>query len=153
VRESAVTREVLVQVTPERAFAAFVDLSDVLAWLADGAVIGPRPGGNWGLGWYADPDSDAGYSTIGRFEVFDPGRRFVVDNLVFSTPEGASFGPMRLVVEFEKSEGGTRVTVTQAGFGETPAWDEYCDRLGPGWDRLLSDLKGWLEEGRKLPGR
>jgi uncharacterized protein YndB with AHSA1/START domain len=153
VREGAVTREVLVRVTPERAFAAFVDLSDVLAWLADGAVIGPRPGGNWGLGWYADPDSDAGYSTIGRFEVFDPGRRFVVDNLVFSTPEGASFGPMRLVVEFERADDGTRVKVTQAGFGETAAWDEYLDRLGPGWERLLGDLKGWLEDGRKLPGR
>ena len=29
----------------------------------------------------------------------------------------------------------------------------YRDRLGPGWERMLGDLKGWLEEGRKLPGR
>ena len=141
------------QVPPERAFAAFVDLSDVLAWLADGAVIGPKPGGNWGLGWYADPDSDAGYSSIGQFEVFDPGRRFIVSNLVFSTPEGESFGPMRLVVEFEKAEGGTRVVVTQTGFDETGAGSAYRDRIGPGWQRMLADLKGWLEEGRKLPGR
>jgi uncharacterized protein YndB with AHSA1/START domain len=153
VREAAVTRDVLVQVPPERAFAAFVDLSDVLAWLADGAVIGPKPGGNWGLGWYADPDSDAGYSSIGQFEVFDPGRRFIVSNLVFTTPEGESFGPMRLVVEFEKAEGGTRVVVTQTGFEETAAGSAYRDRIGPGWQRMLSDLKGWLEEGRKLPGR
>ena len=152
-REDAVTREVLVRVTPERAFDAFVELSDVLAWLADGAVIGPRPGGNWGLGWYADPDSDAGYSSIGQFEVFDPGRRFVVSNLMFTTPEGESFGPMRLVVVFEREEDGTRVSVTQAGLDESGASLAYRDQLGPGWDRMLLDLKGWLEDGRRLPGR
>ena len=151
--EGAVTRDVLVGVSPERAFDAFVELSDVLSWLADGAVIGPRPGGNWGLGWYADSDSDAGYSSIGQFEVFDPGRRFVVASLMFSTPEGESFGPMRLVVEFEKVAEGTRVRVTQSGIEESGAGAAYRDRLGPGWDRMLRDLKVWLEEGRKLPGR
>jgi uncharacterized protein YndB with AHSA1/START domain len=153
VSEGAVTRDVLVRVSPERAFAAFVELSDVLAWLADGAVIGPRPGGNWGLGWYADQDSDTGYSSIGQFEVFDPGHRFVVSSLMFSTPEGESFGPMRLVVEFERVAEGTCVTVTQSGFEESTAGSAYRDRLGPGWARMLSDLKTWLEEGRKLPGR
>ena len=39
VLETAVTRQVVLRVPAERAFAAFVDLSDVLAWLADGAVI------------------------------------------------------------------------------------------------------------------
>ena len=151
--EGAVTRQVTLRVTPERAFAAFVELSDVLAWLADGAVIGPRPGGNWGLGWYADPDSDAGFSSIGQFEVFDPGHRFVVSSLMFSTPEGESFGPMRLVVEFEKIAEGTRVTVTQSGAEESASGEAYTNRAGPGWERMLSDLKVWLEEGRKLPGR
>lgn len=151
--EAAVARQVTLRVSPERAFDAFVELSDVLAWLADGAVIGRRPGGNWGLGWYAHPETDAGYSSIGQFEVFDPGRRFVVSNLVFSTPEGESFGPMRLVVEFEKLQEGTCVTVTQSGFEESAAGVAYRDRLGPDWERMLGDLKGWLEEGRKLPGR
>jgi len=153
VPEAAVARQVTLRVSPERAFDAFVELSDVLAWLADGAVIGRRPGGNWGLGWYAHPETDAGYSSIGQFEVFDPGRRFVVSNLVFSTPEGESFGPMRLVVEFEKLQEGTCVTVTQSGFEESAAGVAYRDRLGPDWERMLGDLKGWLEEGRKLPGR
>jgi len=151
--EGAVTRDVLVRVSPERAFDAFVELSDVLSWLADGAVIGRRLGGNWGLGWYADSDSDAGYSSIGQFEVFDPGHRFVVSDLMFSTPEGESFGPMRVVVEFERLEEGTRVRVTQTGFEESGAGAAYRDRVGPGWERMLTDLKAWLEEGRKLPGR
>jgi len=43
--------------------------------------------------------------------------------------------------------------VTQAGLGEGAAWDDYRNQLGPGWERMLGDLKAWLEEGRKLPGR
>ncbi len=142
-----------VRVPPARAFAAFVDVRDVLSWLADGAVIGKHPGGNWGLGWYADPDSDAGYNSFGTFETYEPDRRLVVGALVFSTPEGESFGPMRLTVEFEEALGGTLVSVTQEGFESSPAWDAYRDQLGPGWERMLTDLKGWLEDGRKLPGR
>jgi uncharacterized protein YndB with AHSA1/START domain len=151
--DGAVTRGVFVRVAPERAFEAWVRVAEVLSWLADGAVIGARAGGNWALGWYADPDSDAGYSSIGRIETFEPGRALVVAGLVFSSPEGLSFGPMRLDVRFAETEGGTDVTVTQEGIGEGPAWESYRDQLGPGWERMLGDLKGWLEDGRKLPGR
>ncbi len=153
VRGGVVTRQVHVRVPPERAFDAFVEVGDVLNWLADGAVIGNRVGGGWGLGWYADPDSDAGYHTMGVFEAYEPGRRFVVGQLTFSTPENEEYGPMRLVVEFEARDGGTLVTVTQEGLADTPAWDGYRTGLAPGWERMLDDLKGWLEEGRKLPGR
>ena len=141
------------RVPRQRAFAAFVEVREVLSWLADGAVIGRRVGGNWCLGWYADPDSDAGYTSIGTFEAFEPERRFVVGSLVFSTPEGATFGPMRLTVSFEDADDGTVVTVTQEGAGEELAKSEYWSGVGPGWERTLQNLKGWLEEGRKLPGR
>ena len=60
---------------------------------------------------------------------------------------------MRLSVGFEAEVGGTRVTVEQAGIGDGAAWDGYAAGLGPGWERSLADLRGWLEEGRKLPGR
>ena len=149
----AVSRQIVVLVPPDRAFEAFVDVGEVLSWLADGAVIGGRPGGRWGVGWYADPDSDAGYHSIGTFEVFERGRRFVLGAFRFSTPEGEEFGPMRLTVDFEPTAGGTLVTVTQADLSLEPGWDGYRAGLGPGWERSLADLKAWLEEGRKLPGR
>ena len=60
---------------------------------------------------------------------------------------------MRLSVGFEAEDGGTRVTVRQDGIGEGAAWDGYTAGLGPGWERSLADLRGWLEQGRKLPGR
>lgn len=141
------------RVAPERAFEAFVRVSEVLSWLADGAVIGARAGGNWALGWYADPDSDAGYSSMGQIERFEPGSALVVAKLVFSSPEGLSFGPMRLVITFEAVEGGTDVTVVQEGIEDGPTWDSYRGQLGPGWERMLGDLKAWLENGTKLPGR
>ena len=150
---AAVTRGTFVRVTPERAFDAWVRVSDLLSWLADGAVIGARPGGNWAVGWYADPDSDAGYTSMGQIETFERGRALVVENLVFSSPEGETLGPMRLTVAFEAVEGGTDVTVTQDGVADGPGWDVYREQLGPGWERMLAGLKAWLEDGRKLPGR
>lgn len=139
----------------ERVFSAFVEVRQVLYWLADGAVIGARPGGGWGLGWYADPESDAGYTLRGVFEVFEPPSRLVVAGLTFSFPEGEELGPMRLTVEIEEAAtgDGTKVVVTQDGMGEAPPWDEFRAGVGPGWERILADLKGWLEDGRALPGR
>ncbi len=136
------------RVAPERAFEAFVRVSEVLAWLADGAVIGARPGGNWALGWYADPDSDAGYSSIGQIETFEPGRALVVSNLVFSSPEGTSFGPMRLAITFEAVEEGTDVTVVQEGIEEGPVLG-FLPR--PARPRLGADALGpqGLARGRR----
>lgn len=151
--ETSVRREVVVRAEPARVFSAFTDIHDVLAWFADGAVIGRRVGGNWGLGWYADEDSDEGYHVLGTFEVYEPASRLVVRDLTFSTPEGESWSGMRLSVRFEAEEGGTRVTILQDGIGSGPSWDGYAAGLGPGWERSLADLRAWLEEGRKLPGR
>ncbi len=151
--ENAVRREILVRAEPERVFAAFTDVHDLLAWFADGAVVGRRVGGNWALGWYAGDDSDEGYHVFGRFEVYEPGRLLVVSDMRFSTPEGESWEGMRLSVRFDAEGDATRVTVRQDGIGSGPAWDGYAAGLGSGWERSLADLRGWLEEGRKLPGR
>lgn len=138
---------------PERVFAAFTDVHEVLAWLADGAVIGRHVGGNWALGWYADEDSDDGYHVLGTFEAYEPASRLVVGGLRFSSPEGEVLEGMRLTVSFAGEEGATRVSVRHEGLGEGAAWDGYAAGLGPGWERSLSDLRSWLEDGRKLPGR
>jgi len=89
----AVTRSVLVGVPRDRAFDAFVEVRDVLNWLADGAVIGRRAGGNWGLGWYADPDSDAGYHSIGVIESFEPPSLLVVADSSSRRPERRRLRP------------------------------------------------------------
>lgn len=138
---------------PGRVFDAFTDVGDLLAWFADGAVVGRRVGGNWALGWYSGEETDDGHHALGTFEVFEPGSRLVVGSLAFSTPEGESWGGMRLSVELLAEDGGTRVAVVQDGVGEGPSWAGYAAGLGPGWERSLSDLRAWLEEGRKLPGR
>lgn len=151
--EPSVRRDVLVRAERARVFAAFTEIGELLAWFADGAVVGRRVGGNWALGWYADEESDEGYHVFGTFEVFEPGARLVVRDLRFSTPEGESWEGMTLSVSLEDEDGGTRVTVRQEGLGEGPSWDGYVAGLGPGWERSLADLRGWLEEGRKLPGR
>lgn len=138
---------------PARVFAAFTDIRDLLSWFADGAVVGCRAGGNWAMGWYADEESDEGYHVLGTFEVYEPGHRLVVGDLAFSTPEGESWGGMSLSVTFTAEGDGTRVTVVQDGVGQGASWGRYAAGMGPGWERSLADLRAWLEEGRKLPGR
>ncbi len=151
--ETSVRREIVVKADPVRVFDAFTDVGELLSWFADGAVVGRRVGGNWALGWYAGEETDEGHHALGTFEVFEPGRRLVVRDLGFSTPEGESWEGMRLSVDLVAQDGGTRVTVVQDGVGEGPSWDGYAAGLGPGWERSLADLRAWLEEGRKLPGR
>jgi uncharacterized protein YndB with AHSA1/START domain len=151
--ESSVHREVVVKADPLRVFDAFTDAADLLSWFADGAVVGRRVGGNWGLGWYAGEESDDGYNVLGTFEVYEPGSRLVVRDLTFSTPEGESWAGMRLSVDLAAEDGGTLVMVVQDGMGEGVLWDRYSAGLGAGWERSLADLRAWLEEGRKLPGR
>lgn len=149
----SVSRDIVLNAPPDRVFTAFTDVPEVLAWLADAAVIGPRVGGNWALGWYADEDSEDGYHVLGTVEVFEPSSRLVVRDLRFSTPEGELLEGMRLSIEIASENGATRVSLRHEGLGEGASWDGYAAGLGPSWDRSLADLRGWLEEGRKLPGR
>ncbi len=151
--EASVRREIFVKAEPDRVFDAFTDVGELLSWCADGAVVGRRAGGNWGLGWYADEETDEGYHVLGTLEIYEPGIRIVVRDLTFSAPEGESWEGMRLSVVLAAEDGGTRVTVVQDGVGEGASWDGYAAGLGPGWERSLADLRAWLEEGRKLPGR
>jgi len=148
-----VALEIVVNASPDRVFTAFTDVPEVLAWLADAAVIGPRGGGNWALGWYVDEDSEDGDHVLGTFEVYEPPNRLVVKDLRFFTREGELLEGMRLSIEIAAEDGGTRVSLRHEGLGEGASWDGYAAGLGPSWERSLSDLRCWLEEGRKLPGR
>ena len=139
--EASVRRDVLVKADPARAFQAFTDINDLLAWFADGAVVGRRVGGNWGLGWYADEESDEGYHVFGTFEVYEPGSRLVVRDLRFSTPEGESWDGMRLSVGFEAENGGTRVTVA---FSPKAPVGDLLSRLPP----LPGEPRAWCAELR-----
>ncbi|MCC6133477.1 MAG: SRPBCC domain-containing protein [Acidobacteria bacterium] len=145
---------ITVKAPPERVFEAFVKVGDLLNWFCDAAVIGKREGGNWALGWYADEEGDAGYHMLGRIESYAPPRELIVRDLTFSTPEGEALGPMRLSMHFaEETPEATAVRILQEGISDEPGWDAYRAGLGPGWERSLEYLKGWLEEGKKLPGR
>ena len=50
-------------------------------------------------------------------------------------------------VRFEEVEGGTRITVTRDGFGDTEDWAHYAHSTAHGWDELLADLALYLETG------
>lgn len=152
--DETVRCEATVKASPSRVFEAFVEIKDLLNWFADGVLVGKREGGNWALGWYADDDSNLGYHMMGTISTYDPGKELVVDGLRFTTPEGNEFGPMKLSISFhDGTSAGTVVTVVQEGIQAHPAWDEYRSGILPGWQRTLDQLRGWIEDGRKLAGR
>lgn len=151
--DSPVRRSVRVRATPERAFEAFVSVPEVLSWLADGAVIGARPGGGWGVGWFRDPSSDAGTTLRGTLSVFEPGKRLVVAEAVFSTADDEEFGPLTLRVDFHARDGGTEVVLVQEGRSPAPGWEAHGIPVPDAWEIHLRQLRLWLDEGKKLPGR
>ncbi len=132
-----------------------MSVPELLSWLADGAVIGARPGGGWGVGWYGEPGSDAGTTLRGTLAVYEPGRRFVVEEAVLSTAEGEEFGPLSLSVEFNDLGGETEIVLVQEGDVTAPApgWGAVGVAVEDAWDLHLRQLREWLEQGRKLPGR
>jgi len=83
-------------------------------------------------------------------EVGSPSRRYQEQA---SRREGEPLEGMRLSIEIASENGATRVSLRHEGVGEGASWDGYAAELGPSWERSLADLRGWLEEGRKLPGR
>lgn len=132
-----------------------MSVPELLSWLADGAVIGARPGGGWGVGWYGEPVSDAGTTLRGTIAVFEPGRRLVIEEAVLSTAEDEEFGPLSLSVEFDDLGTETEVILVQEG-GEgapAPGWGTLGIEAVEAWEIHLLQLRLWLEEGKKLPGR
>jgi len=81
-------------------------LDRCLATDADGEALGPHdtfePGGTFHFYWRQEHELDGTYLEV------DPHRRIA-----------HTFGPMRVTVEFEETDAGTRVRLHQAGIGES----------------------------------
>ncbi|SMD17701.1 SRPBCC domain-containing protein [Kibdelosporangium aridum] len=121
----------------ERAWQAFTDAKDLEAWLT-GTVeeTDVRPGGR--IAWAAD---DYGQLVWDIVEADPPNK------LVYK--EGPGILPVEtdVTVTFEETDSGTRITVTQAGFGEGEDWGSHLDSVGLGWVQTLAALDLYLRTG------
>ncbi|GAA4443217.1 SRPBCC domain-containing protein [Phytohabitans houttuyneae] len=66
--------------------------------------------------------------------------------------EGAGILPVatEVSVTFEEVEAGTRLTITQSGFGEGVDWQAQIDSVGLGWVQTLAALDLYLRTGVRL---
>ncbi|HUR04839.1 MAG TPA: SRPBCC family protein [Nonomuraea sp.] len=107
--------EVLIAASAEKVFDSLIDSEAVTAWFGFPIEIEPRVGGRYAMGGLANNPDPA------KIVELEPGRRLSVD-----------WGGMGVGTwELAESDGKTRLTLMQSGFGQSP----YA-----GWCGILSGL-------------
>lgn len=123
-----------------KAWAAFTDPELIEVWLSgkvEKADI--QPGGQIAFA----PDEYG--QLVWEITEAEPERRLAYR-------EGAGILPVatEVTVTFEEVEAGTKLTITQAGFGEGVDWAAQIDGVGLGWGQTLAALDLFLRTGVRL---
>ncbi|HYN89499.1 MAG TPA: SRPBCC domain-containing protein [Ardenticatenaceae bacterium] len=136
-----VERSIWIAAPRERVWQAITDPAELAQWLLPPALGARMKRDEPGTLYVCMGDMEI---PIAILEALDPPRRVTSRGL-----------PDRLIVTtytLEEENGGTRLTVTMAGFESLPA-DARQDRLAPsgtGWERALANLKAYVA-GTELP--
>ncbi len=129
-------RTFVVQVPATRAWEAFAS-KEGLGWYASEIeAFEARPGGRLCY-------TVAGYGTVeGTVEEVKPGR-------FIRWTEGAGLlpGATEVAVALEEVGAGTRITVTQSGFGEGYDWATLLETHTLGWNQIIANLALYLLKG------
>jgi len=121
-----------------RAWEVFTDGAERSKWEAVEYEIDPTPGGRvrWTL---------PGIEAVGRVE------EVVAEKLLRTTEGSGPHANSEITVTFESVGGGTRISITHAGFGDAADWDEWIEGTNLGWSQAIADLIVYLETG--VPAR
>lgn len=119
----AVQLSAIVDATPQEAFDAFATEDGFKAWAVPFTKIDLRTGGQIESSY--DPAAVAGApeNIINRIDAFIPGRLLVIHNVQAPSalPGREAFAKTVTIIEFKPvAEGKTEITVTNAGYGDTP---------------------------------
>jgi uncharacterized protein YndB with AHSA1/START domain len=129
-------RTFTVSVPPARAWRAFTEPEDIEVWFAERFESGG-----------ADSTSEA--LSVGGPMHFEPTEVVPNERLAYKQwAETADSGIVTTVV-FEATEHGTRITFTQAGFGDPNRFG--TEPVHRGMNETLDDLILWLEHGIAYP--
>ena len=122
----------------ERAWALFTDGSERSQWEADVYDIDPVEGGkfHWEL---------PGFHCDGVVEEVVPLR------LLRQSEQSGPHSHTEVTVTFEEVDGGTRISVTQSGFGDADPWQSALGGANYGWDQAIADLHAYVQTG--IPAR
>jgi uncharacterized protein YndB with AHSA1/START domain len=131
--------EIVVETTPEAAFEAVTQASELREWFSDEAWTVLRSGGRFDVRW------NQGYRSDGRFTKLDPPRRATVTWQGTGEP-----GETKIKFKVKPVDEGAKVTVIHRGFGPGDEWDKAMAQSEKGWNAGLENLKSTLETGVDL---
>jgi uncharacterized protein YndB with AHSA1/START domain/uncharacterized damage-inducible protein DinB len=134
--ERKTKHKVVIDTTPDLAFEALTQASELREWFCDRAETEVRPSGRYEVRW------NQGYRAEGRFTELD-------------TPHGAALtwqgtgepGETAVVFGIEPVEDAVEVTIIHTGFGPGDEWDQVLTEAEKGWANGLENLKATLETG------
>jgi uncharacterized protein YndB with AHSA1/START domain len=131
-----IRKEVFIAAAPERVFRAFLEPEQLQRWFAAQATLDERIGGKFNYRWASGEGVD------GVIVDLVPSRLLVMD-----WDEGEGKGDTRLTVELIPDGDGTRLVLTNSGFGAGEDWDSLYDGVDSGWRDLLQALNTWIVDG------
>lgn len=126
--------EVMVAAAPSAVYQAWMLPNLISHWLSESARTQMREGGPFTLMW------NSGHWAAGVYSAIETGKR-----LAFSWHETGAPGTTQIEVRFAAADGGTRVSLTQTGFGDGAAWDAYREESERNWRDLLDNLRVLME--------
>jgi uncharacterized protein YndB with AHSA1/START domain len=130
-------RSIWIATPRERVWQAVTDPAQIAQWFAPGTVFSQK--GDTICIRIGEADV-----AVAVVEVFDPPRRITTRSL----PDRV----MTTTYTLEEENGGTRFTVTEAGFEALPedARKARLDQDDKGWEMALANLQAYID-GRDLP--
>jgi uncharacterized protein YndB with AHSA1/START domain len=137
--ERMVTQTVVVDTTPELAFEAVTQASELREWMCDRAETEVWPGGRYEVRW------QSGYRAEGTFTELNPPHR-----AAFTWHGTDEPGQTAVTAIITPRDEGVEVALIHSGFGPGAEWDAPLAASGEGWASGLENLKSTLETGVDL---
>lgn len=124
-------------------YAAFTEPEKLTNWLADGAQVTAKVGGDYRLSWNVEPS----YESPGKITRLTPDL-----DIGFSWFGPPSFAHLmnhpaprtQVYVRLQESPEGVDVTLEHEGWGANDAWEEARSWHFHFWDERLTRLKDYL---------
>ncbi|UFJ41680.1 SRPBCC domain-containing protein [Brevibacillus humidisoli] len=144
-----IVKEVTIAASPELVWWAWTSSDRVAAWFAPEANVEARVGGAFEL--FFDPANREQMSTKGCiYTELKPKER-----LAFTWKGPDPFAELmnrqaeltRVVVTLQEENGGTRLLLEHAGWGDGDEWAKALEWHQMAWDQVLGSLKSALESG------
>lgn len=129
-----IEREIVIQATPERVFRALTERAELANWFVTRAEGAVQPGQSLRYVWEGEGEVD------GRYLAVEAPSRLVYEWY-------NDVGVTRVTIELAPEAGGTRLRLSEIGYGEGEDWDALYEGESSGWGPLLDALRQWVESG------